>query len=335
MGLDADVKVPVYTTFYGLDELPFELSPNPKYLLLTARHREALANLEYGISARKSLTLLLGQAGTGKTTLVQAALASEACRGARIVHLANPMLTRNEFVEFLARSFHLSPEAMGSKATLLAELERELLAGAEQGRTTALVIDEAQCLSGELLEEVRLLSNIETPGRKLLPLVLAAQPELSDRLRLPSLVQLKQRVALRCTLGLLDAAETRAYVTGRLKVAGANGHEIFTRDALQAIYERSGGVPRTISVICDNAMVSGFAAETTVIDADMIREVCDDFDLRAPFSAASEATRPAPVVAETKAPPVPALPTTPKTAANDPADRLFASYGKRKGFSFF
>ncbi len=104
---------------------------------------------------------------------------------------------------------------------------------------------------------------------------------------------------------------------------------------MQAIYERSGGVPRTISVICDNALVSGFAAETTVIGADMIREVCDDFDLRAPFSAASEATRPGPVVAETKAPPVPALPTTPKTVANDPADRLFASYGKRKGFSFF
>lgn len=292
----------MYATFYGLDELPFELSPDPKYLLLTARHREALANLEYGISARKSLTLLLGQAGTGKTTLIQAALESEACRGARIVHLVNPTLTRNEFVEFLARSFHLSPGAMGSKATLLAELERELLTGADQGRTTALVIDEAQCLSAELLEEIRLLSNIETPGRKLLPLVLAGQPELSDRLRLPSLVQLKQRVALRCTLGLLDAAETRAYITSRLKVAGANGHEIFTPDALQAIYERSGGVPRTISAICDNALVNGFAAEATVVGVDIIREVCDDFDLSVPFSESAETTRPRPVVAETKAP---------------------------------
>ena len=294
----------LYATFYGLDELPFELSPDPKYLLLTARHREALANLEYGIAASKSLTLLLGPAGTGKTTLIQAALQSEACRGARIVHLVNPMLTRKEFVEFLARSFDLSPGAMGSKATLLAELERELLAGADQGRTTALVIDEAQCLSGELLEEIRLLSNIETPGRKLLPLVLAGQPELSDRLRLPSLVQLKQRVALRCTLGLLDAAETRAYITSRLKVAGANGHEIFTPDALQAIYERSGGVPRTISAICDNALVNGFAAEATVVGVDIIREVCDDFDLSVPFSESAETTRPRPVLAETKAPPI-------------------------------
>ena len=214
--------------------------------MLTARHREALANLEYGIAASKSLTLLLGQAGTGKTTLIQAALESEACRGARIVHLVNPMLTRKEFVEFLARSFDLSPGAMGSKATLLAELERELLAGADQGRTTALVIDEAQCLSGELLEEIRLLSNIETPGRKLLPLVLAGQPELSDRLRLPSLVHSNSAWPSGAHLDC-STRRTRAYITSRLKVAGANGHEIFTPDALQAIYERSGGVPRTIS----------------------------------------------------------------------------------------
>jgi general secretion pathway protein A len=325
----------MYTSFYGLSELPFELSPNPKYLLLTPRHREALANLQYGISAGKSVTLLLGEAGTGKTTLVHAALGSEACRGARIVHLANPMLTRNEFVEFLARAFDLSPEAMRSKATLLADLERELLARTDRGVTTALVIDEAQCLSRELLEEVRLLSNIETPGRKLMPLVLAGQPEFAGRLNMPSLVQLKQRVALRCTLGLLDLVETSAYVTGRLKIAGANGREIFTREALAAIYQRSGGVPRTISVICDNALVSGFAAGVPSIDADVIREVCNDFDLRTPYVTAPEAPRPAAPAPETKAPPVPVQTATPKTMADDPADRLFASYGKRRGFSFF
>ena len=272
----------MYTTFYGLAELPFELSPNPKYLLLTARHREALANLQYGISARKSLTLLIGEAGTGKTTLVNSALVSEPCRGVRIVHLANPMLTRDEFIEFLARSFELSPEARHSKTAMLVELEQQLRRRQEQGVTTALVIDEAQCLSMGLLEEVRLLSNIETPGEKLLPLVLAGQPELADQLNLPSLVQLKQRVALRCTLGLLDAMETAAYVTGRLKVAGANGKEIFTREALATIHQRSAGVPRTISVICDNALVSGFASGAETIGADLIREVCNDFDLRVP-----------------------------------------------------
>jgi general secretion pathway protein A len=316
----------MYTTFYGLTELPFELSPNPKYLLLTGRHREALANLQYGISAGKSVTLLLGEAGTGKTTLVQAALASDVCQGARIVHLANPMLTRDEFVEFLARAFNLPDEARRSKTTMLAELERELLARYNNGEKTALVIDEAQCLSRELLEEVRLLSNIETPGRKLMPIVLAGQPEFADRLNLPSLVQLKQRVALRCSLGLLDQVETSGYVNGRLKIAGANGHEIFSREALQVVHQRSGGVPRTVSVICDNALVSGFAANLSTIGAKVIHEVCDDFDL------AGAERRPAPSPPAAEQGDVP--PASPSPGGH-PADRLFADYGKRRRFSFF
>lgn len=325
----------MYTTFYGLSELPFELSPNPKYLLLTARHREALANLQYGISARKSLTLLIGEAGTGKTTLVNSALGSEPCRGARIVQLANPMLTREEFIEFLARSFDLSPEARRSKAAMLAELELELRRRQENGVTTALVIDEAQCLSMGLLEEVRLLSNIETPGRKLLPLVLAGQPELADQLNLPSLVQLKQRVALRCTLGLLDAMETAAYVTGRLKIAGANGKEIFTRDALATIHQRSGGVPRTISVICDNALVGGYASGAATIGPDLIREVCNDFDLRVPSEPGVGSARMTGGVRRPAAPAARVLAPAPASATADPADRMFADVGKRRWFSFF
>jgi general secretion pathway protein A len=314
----------MYTTFYGLTELPFELSPNPKYLLLTGRHREALANLQYGISAGKSVTLLLGEAGTGKTTLVQAALASDACRGARIVHLANPMLTRDEFVEFLARAFDLPEEGRRSKTTMLAELERELLARYHRGEKTALVIDEAQCLSRELLEEVRLLSNIETPGRKLMPIVLAGQPEFAERLNLPSLVQLKQRVALRCSLGLLDQVETTGYVNGRLKIAGANGHEIFSREALQVVHQRSGGVPRTVSVICDNALVSGYAASLSTIGPKVIHEVCDDFDL-----GGADRRPPPPPTDQGDVPPAPPSP------GSHPADRLFADYGKRRRFSFF
>jgi len=320
----------MYTTFYGLTELPFELSPNPKYLLLTGRHREALANLQYGISAGKSVTLLLGEAGTGKTTLVQAALASDVCQGARIVHLANPMLTREEFVEFLARAFDLSEDARRSKTTMLSELEREMHARYERGVKTALIIDEAQCLSRELLEEVRLLSNIETPGRKLLPIVLAGQPEFAERLNLPSLVQLKQRVALRCTLGLLNVVETTGYISGRLKIAGANGHEIFTREALQVIHQRSGGIPRTISVICDNALVSGYAAGSMTIGPKVIHEVCNDFDL-------GNTVRSAPAVPMGVEPARP--PALESSAADgnpvNPADRLFADYGKRRRFSFF
>jgi len=319
----------MYTSFYGLTELPFELSPNPKYLLLTARHREALANLQYGISAGKSVTLLLGEAGTGKTTLVQAALSSDACQHAQIVHLANPMLTRDEFVEFLGRAFGLSDAAHRSKTALLTELDAELRARDARGERTALVIDEAQCLSRELLEEVRLLSNIETTSRKLLPIVLAGQPEFADRLNLPSLVQLKQRVALRCTLGLLDRDEVVGYVNGRLRIAGGDGREIFTREALHLVHQRSGGVPRTISVICDNAMVSGYAAGAHTIARTIVEEVCDDFDF-APLAAA-------PAVA------APMLSREARVASADPeaapatsaADRLFADYGKRRRFSFF
>lgn len=317
----------MYTQFYGLRELPFELTPNPKYLLFTARHREALANLQYGISARKSLTLLIGEAGTGKTTLVHAALQSDACRGARVLHLANPVLTRQEFVEFLAHGFELSSDAGRSKASLLGELERVLGERRASGITTALVIDEAQAMPYDLLEEVRLLSNIETAHEKLMPVVLAGQPELAERLNAPELRQLKQRVALRCALGLLDLLETTAYVEGRLRIAGRTA-PLFTRDAIQLLHVRSSGVPRTISVICDNALVSGFAAGAASIGPEIVREVCEDFDL-------GPGARPVPMDRRPPAPvPVSAVAnaSVPDGAANH---GLFSSFGKKRGFSFF
>src|SRR5262245_16619831 len=210
----------MYQRFYGLRELPFELTSNPKYLYLTPRHREALSNLEYGLFAAKSLTLLTGEAGTGKTTLLRAALESERCAGVRCVYLNNPALTRTEFVATLASKFSLSEEASHSKAALLEELERALRERREQGESAALVVDEAQALSSELLEEIRLLANIETPSEKLLPLVLAGQPELSARLEDSSLRQLKQRVALRCEIAPFQLSETAAYIATRIRDAG-------------------------------------------------------------------------------------------------------------------
>jgi len=324
----------MYTQFFGLTELPFELSPNPKYLLLTPRHREALANLQYGISSRKSLTLLTGEAGTGKTTLIQAALASEACRSTKIVHLANPTLTRGEFVEYLARAFNLSNDACHSKALLISELEMELVRRRAAGVNTALVIDEAQSLERELLEEIRLMSNIETPTEKLLPLVLVGQPEFADRLNLPSLKQLKQRVALRCSLGLLDENETVAYVEGRIRIAGGHASTIFTREALSVVHRGAAGIPRTISVICDNALVSGFASETRPIGPDIIREVCADFDLKAPAPVKA----PVQVVSVPPSPP-PAAPPAAAPASDAPKAEgrvpLFSNFGRKRGFSFF
>ncbi|HEY1304585.1 MAG TPA: AAA family ATPase [Vicinamibacterales bacterium] len=269
----------MYLRHYALREAPFELTPNPAYLYLTAQHREALANLQYGLSTAKPVTLLIGEAGTGKTTLLRTALESAACKHVRSVHLTNPTLSRNEFVEALARAFGLSAAASVSKAAFLAELEPFLRDRRKDGLITALVVDEAQRLSEDLLEEVRLLANIETDTEKLLPLVLAGQPELAEKLNQTGLRQLKQRVALRCEIRPFTLPETAAYIAYRIRCAGGEAARLFTREAVMLIHEHSHGVARTISVICDNALVSGFAAGCQPVGRDLILEVVRDFDL--------------------------------------------------------
>jgi general secretion pathway protein A len=269
----------MYERFYGLKERPFELTANPRYLFLTAKHREALSHLQYGVAGRKGITVLIGEAGTGKTTLVHAALGQKRGQNLSIVHMSNPVLTRGEFIEFLANAFGLSPDTYTSKTRFLIALTRTLIDRQTGGGGSALIIDEAQCLPHELLEEIRLLSNIETAFDKLLPIVLVGQPELADRLNEPALRQLKQRVALRCALPPLDAAETVAYVANRVSIAGGDHRQLFTAGAIDAMYEHSGGIPRTISVICDNALVSGFAADERPVSRQTVLEVCRDFDL--------------------------------------------------------
>ena len=268
----------MYLQFFGLRELPFELTPNPRFLFLTRRHREALTLLRHGITTVKGLALLIGDAGTGKTTVVRAALASQPDDAVRFVYLNNPTLTRDEFIEFLAYGFQLSAEAAQSKTALLIEVERRLLEWRERGVVAALFIDEAQSLSYELLEEIRLLANIETPTQKLLSVVLAGQPELADRLNEKSLRQLKQRVALRCELAALTLNETASYIAARIRVAGGDAPRVFSRDAVSLIHECSRGIPRTISVICDNALVTAFALQRRPVGPDVVVEVCLDFD---------------------------------------------------------
>jgi general secretion pathway protein A len=269
----------MYQSFYGLTELPFELTANPKYLFLTARQREALSNLQYGLLAAKSLTLLTGEAGTGKTTLIQSALDSERCRHVRCVYVNNPVLTANDFVRMLAIRFDLGVEAAESKSVLLDKLEPVLKQRRALGEVTALVVDEAQSLSIDLLEEIRLLANIETPTTKLLPLVLSGQPELAARLDAPELRQLKQRVTLRCELAPFELAETAAFIASRLTTAGGVPAKIFSQEAVRLIHERSAGIPRSISVICDNALVSGMALGRKLIDRAIVTEVCQDLRL--------------------------------------------------------
>jgi general secretion pathway protein A len=273
------VDVVMYEAFYGFRERPFDLTPNPRFLLLTGKHREALSNLQYGLTSRRGLTLLVGEAGTGKTTLIRAVIQDYEKQGALFAYLNNPTLSRSEFYEFLTGAFGFAAPAATSKTVLLAELGRVLERRRTSDLMTGLVIDEAQALPDELLEEVRLLANIETATDKLLPIVLAGQPELADRLNKVSLRQLKQRVALRCELSALDAKETAEYIAGRIRVAGGNSVMVFTRQAVESIFERSGGIPRLISVICDNALISGFAADRRPVGRDIVEDVCRDFDL--------------------------------------------------------
>jgi len=271
----------MYLRFFGLRELPFELTPNPKFLFLTPQHREALSNLQYGLFSAKSMTVLISEAGTGKTTLIRAALESERCRNVTCVYLSNPALKRDEFVELLANRFGLGPRASASKAALLDELEGVLLQRRARGEVTALVVDEAQSLGLDLLEEIRLLANAETATEKLLPVVLAGQPELRNRLNDPSLRQLKQRVALRCEIAPFALQDTAAYIAARIKHAGGEAARLFTREAVTLIHEHSRGIARTVNVVCDNALLAGFGLGRRPIGREIVLEIIRDFDLSA------------------------------------------------------
>jgi len=295
----------MYEQYYGVRERPFELSPNPRFLYLSKGHREALMHLRYGLTGRPGVTVLIGEAGTGKTTLVRAALQAAAGEPATIVHLSNPTLTRQEFYEYLAAGFSFSREAAVSKPTFLRELERALAAGSAAGAVLALIVDEAQSLPHELIEEVRLLTNTEVDGRTV-AVALVGQPELAARLNESQLRQLKQRVALRCELSALDLRDTAGYIAARVRIAGGSADQLFTRDAVIAIHEQSRGIPRVTSVICDNALVSGFAAERKPVGRDLILEVCRDFHIEQRAPAPAQARKPTVPVEE----PRPALAAT-------------------------
>jgi len=323
----------MYERFYGLSELPFELTANPKYLYLSARQREALSVLQYGLFSAKSLTLLIGDAGTGKTTLIQAALASDRCRDVRAVYVNNPTLRPDDFIRLLARKLNLSAEARESKAFLLEQLEALLRERHAAGITTALVVDEAQSLSIEMLEEIRLLANIETPDAKLLPVVLAGQTELAARLEEPNLRQLKQRVTLRALLEPYDLEHTAAYIASRLATAGGTPGRMFSLDAITLIHELSGGLPRTINVICDNALLGSMALGRQRVDRACVAEVSRDFHLTAKADATPETAprnRPAIVSVPTPRTPPESSAAKPVTEEDDPVEKTPDPMGRER-----
>ena len=310
----------MYEQYYGLRERPFDLSPNPRFLFLSKGHKEALMHLRYGLSGRPGLTVLVGEAGTGKTTLVRAALQSIGNGQSKVVHLSNPTLTRSEFYEFLAGGYGFSANAASSKTSFIHELSRALTTAGSVSGVLALVVDEAQSLPHALLEEIRLLTNTEGTSGNAVAVALVGQPELADRLNELGLRQLKQRIALRCQLSPLDLNETAAYVAARVRVAGGRPDVLFTRDAILTIHEHSLGIPRTISVLCDNALVNGFAADAKPVGRQIVEDVCGDFHLiQAAAAPASPAIRPA-------------APATEDEVASAP---LFNAVARPRRFSFF
>lgn len=335
----------MYEAFYGLKERPFELVPNPRFLFLTPRQREALSNLQYGLTMPRGLTLLIGEAGTGKTTLVQAALADPSAAVVKVVLMSNPTLTRSEFYEYLASAFGLTEAAAESKTRFLFELKRELQERYQAGTLSALVIDEAQSIPYELLEEVRLLSNIETTTMKLLNVILAGQPELSDRLNDKSLRQLKQRISLRCELRSMELNETASYIAGRIRIAGGRPEQVFTREAVGAVFQASGGLPRTVNVIADNALIGGFAAGVKPITAAFVEEVCRDFDIDAAGAASFGGSAPGlssllegsadaePAAVAPAESPRARAPQVPSPASGEAP--MFDTISRRRRFSFF
>jgi len=279
----------MYERFFGFKERPFELTSDPRFLFLSASHKEALTHLQYGISGRKSVTVVVGDVGTGKTTLVRRTLAIAQADGTQCVFLKNPTVTPLEFSAFLARHFNLAGiDADASRALIIETLEKELSRRWATGVASALIIDEAQSLSDEMFEEIRLLTNMETDSARLLPILLVGQSELGQRLNDHKLRYLKQRVALRCLLRPFDLAETAAYIVARISVAGGQSASVFTREAVMAIHEAARGLPRAISVLCDNALVTAFATGKKPVTSQVVAEVCRDFDYELAASVENE-----------------------------------------------
>jgi general secretion pathway protein A len=254
--------------YYGLKEAPFSITPNPRFLFFSAKHREAFNHLLYGIRERKGFVQLTGEVGAGKTTLCRALL-DQLGNNFSTALILNPVLDPDGLIRHIATEFGLNVKGL-DRAEMITEINAFLLAQMEQGRDTVLIIDEAQNLSNDLLEQVRLLSNLETDDRKLLQIVLMGQPELRDRLNHPALRQLRQRITVRYHLKPLRAAELNAYVHHRLTVSGANGTPCFTAPALWRIHRYSKGIPRLVNAVCDKCLLAGFVQQRDRINFRMV-----------------------------------------------------------------
>ena len=266
----------MYLDYYGLTEPPFDITPNPRFLFYGAKHREAYNYLLYGIRERKGFVQMTGEVGAGKTTLCRAMLEQLDRRYATALIL-NPIMSAEELVKAIALEFGLPVHGL-DRLDILAVINNFLLHQVEQGKETVLIIDEAQDLTDDLLEQVRLLSNLETDNRKLLQIILFGQPELRERLNHHRLRQLRQRITVRYHLSPLNRQEVMAYVRHRLHVSGGNGTPYFTRPALWRVYRYSRGIPRLVNAVCDKALLAGFVKQQKRIDYRMVGEAVRELE---------------------------------------------------------
>ncbi len=267
----------MYLDFYKLREYPFSVTPDPRFLYYSSHHREAYCHLIYGIEQRKGFIELTGEVGCGKTTLCRAVLTALS-ENVETALLLNPFLSETQLLRALLNDFGLETKSRGDRLTYIETLNEFLLRKNQEGVNVALLVDEAQDLSPQVLEQVRLLSNLETDQHKLIQIVLVGQPELQQRLASTSFRQLRQRITVRYHIPPLTETETGMYIDHRLRVAGSDGRLVFQPDAVEVIYKYCHGVPRLINALCDNVLLAGYVAGTTSMGAECARKAIQQLE---------------------------------------------------------
>lgn len=267
----------MYLQHFGLIRAPFEMTPDPAFLYLGEAHQEGLATLVYGVRARKGFVMLTGEVGTGKTTLLHALL-SQLDPNTQAAFVFNPRLEALDFFRLLFDEFDIETKC-ATKAEYLIALNKFLIERLERDHPTLLIVDEAQNLSSDMLEEIRLLSNLETPSSKLIQIMLVGQPELEEKLARQELRQLRQRIVLRFRLRPFEQDETEQYVEERLRLAGYTGKGLFKRGALRRLHSVTGGIPRLLNVVCDGSLLLAYSRGQALIDVDAVDEVARDLGL--------------------------------------------------------
>jgi general secretion pathway protein A len=283
----------MYNAFFGFTQNPFNMSPDPSFFFRSTQHEEALANLIYGVQSRKGFIVLTGEVGTGKTTMLECLRDFLGAQQIAFASLFNSRLTVEQFFELLAYDFDLKGNRL-SKTEVLLALNHMLLERAAAGRTTVLIVDEAHNLEWDVLEEIRLLGNLENRRGKLLQIILSGQQELDAKMEQPEYRQLKQRIALRCALRGFASPETAAYVASRMSKAGLKNQTIIGPELIEEIHFRSQGIPRLINSICDNVLLTAFALASKVITLPMLDEVTADMRLDYPGARSFRADVPFP-----------------------------------------